>query len=198
MKLIVSIIIIIVFSSSNLISKKNFKGKLCFDIHELIKYTTVYRSNLSFNKNLIAKNFEAEIYESFIYINDSESRILERIKKDEENFIREEIGLDSNEIRNLSYTTLNELFSILDTSSVINTMIFYVPYNDYIILVEVYFRDVSKEFTLYSKINNVLNEINSNGFDISKFNAINRYYLFKCDDEKGLEYIGLFREAYIP
>lgn len=177
---------------------QNSKEKLCFDIHELIKYTTIYRSNLSFKKDLIAKKYDVEIYENFIFINESESRILERINENTNNFIRSEIGIDRNEKGIKGYSSLNAVLSILDSSATINSMLFYVTYQDYIILVEVYNRDVTKEFTLYSKIYAVLNEFKQNGFDISKFNSINTYYLFKCDNEKGLEYIGLYREAKIP
>ena len=87
MKLLLTIIILIVFSNLNLISMQNSKEKLCFDIHELIKYTTIYRSNLSFKKDLIAKKYDVEIYENFIFINESESRILERINENTNNFI---------------------------------------------------------------------------------------------------------------
>jgi hypothetical protein len=191
------LLITLILSQLNLNSQQQ-KIKPCFDIHELITYTKIYKYNLGFSKNIIAKGTDFQIFDDFIYIDYQESRILEHIKNDNENFIRKEIGLDTGQIGDESYFYFYELSNIIDTSSTINTLIFYKQFNEYIILAEVYLRDISKNFTLSSKIKGIIELKGLDGFDISYFDSINRYYLFKCDSESGLNYLGFYFEAHLP
>jgi hypothetical protein len=189
----VLVVILLFLTYGNLLPK--YEYKICFDIHELIKYTNVYRTNLAFDDEVVIKREDFEIYKDFIYIKDPESRILETIKNDTSNFIREEIGLDTSDSEVKYYYDLYELSTLLDSNSTLNTMIFYSVFKDYIILVEVY-NSVSKNFTLYDKIDFVLNELNLNGFSISQIDAVNSYHLFKCDNKRSFEYIGSYRRGH--
>lgn len=189
-KLIFAVLLLIL--NYNLFTK--YEYKICFDIHDLIKYTNVYRTNLAFSNELVFKGEEFDIYKDFIYIKDSESKILETIDNDTNNFIRKEIGLDTSDTGIRYYNDLLELSKQLDSNSTLNTIIFHTEFKDYIILVEVY-NIVSENFTLYEKINFVLNELNLNGFSISQIDAINSYHLFKCDNKGGFEYIGSYRKG---
>ena len=193
------LIIAITFTSYlNFTFNQYLYGKPCFDIHEMIKYSNVYRENLAFNKNLVTSGETFEIYEDFIYMKEFESRILERIKNDKNNLIRNEIGLDTNDIGFKNYLELNELSRTLDSTSAKNIMLFQIFYNEYIILAEVNNFDVSKRNTLHNKIYSMLDYNNGDGFDISKFNSVIIYYLFKCDPEMGLKYIDSYKESNFP
>ncbi|PKL78659.1 MAG: hypothetical protein CVV25_10745 [Ignavibacteriae bacterium HGW-Ignavibacteriae-4] len=197
MKKIVIVFVILIISLE-LFLNQSLHSKPCFDIHEMIKYSNVYRENLAFNKNLITKGETFEIYEDYIYMKDSESRILERIKNDPSNSIRKEIGLDTAELKFVSYFELYELSKALDTNSIIDCLLFKIHYKDYYILAEVNFVGISERNTLYGKISSLINYSDGDGFDISYNYSTIIYYLFKCDPKDGLIYIDSHKEIQFP
>jgi hypothetical protein len=168
------------------------KYTVCYDIHEMIKYTNVYRHNLSFDKSLKASGYDFDVYQDFILVKEFDKNVLTAIAKDSNNFINKEISLDTNSIEILNTVKLDRLNDLLDSNSTIRTIIFQSMYKDYFIIVEVY--NVSP---ILSKLED-MKIIGYVGFDISKFHAYNRFHLFKCHNKGGLDYIGSYISRFPP
>lgn len=166
------------------------KFTVCYDINEMIKYTSIYRSNLNFDKTLVAKGEDIDVYNDFIHVNFHDTAILERISNDSSNFMRKEMGLDTNSSEYTYYNDLSELRELLDSNSNVKTILFEAQFNGYIVLVEVY-----NSSPILNKLS-LLEETDMQGFDISKFHAHNRYHLFKCDNKGGFDYRGSYLERY--